>query len=289
MSRITGWWCTWAADEGPGIAWSYPEPFPEVARLAGYIAPVLDAWLHYDTVPERDDLRRALLAHFTGHLSISTTMRAHPGIGPAGRRCRLNPASSRAASGQAAPLSRQAPTPAGQPAPAQTRQTLGNGNMKRVLITGMSGTGKSSLLHELAARGYRTVDTDYGGYFETIEDERLWREDKINALLSSEPEECPGVLFVQGTTRNQILFYPRFDHIVLLSAPPDVLVQRLTTRTTNPYGKDPAEIAETLQYQQTVEPLLRAAATLEVVTTVPVARVAHLVLEHVLGSLAGAG
>jgi dephospho-CoA kinase len=161
--------------------------------------------------------------------------------------------------------------------------------MKRVLITGMSGTGKSSLLHELAARGYRTVDTDYGGYFETIEGERLWREDKINALLSSQPEECPGVLFVQGTTRNQILFYPRFDRIVLLSAPADVLVQRLTTRTTNPYGKDPADIAETLQYQQTVEPLLRAAATLEVVTTVPVARVADLVLEHVLGPLAGAG
>jgi shikimate kinase len=154
--------------------------------------------------------------------------------------------------------------------------------MKRVLITGMSGTGKSSLLHELAARGYRTVDTDYGGYFETIDGERLWREDKINALLSSEPDERPGVLFVQGTTRNQVLFYPRFHHIVLLSAPADVLVQRLTTRTTNPYGKDPAELAETLQYQQTVEPLLRAAATLEVVTTVPITQVADLVLEHVL-------
>jgi acyl-CoA thioesterase len=45
--------------------------------------PVLDAWLRYDTVPGRDDLRRALLAHFTGHLSISTAMRAHPGIGTA--------------------------------------------------------------------------------------------------------------------------------------------------------------------------------------------------------------
>jgi acyl-CoA thioesterase II len=45
--------------------------------------PVMDAWLDYDVVPERDDLRRALLAHFTGHLSISTTMRAHPGIGTA--------------------------------------------------------------------------------------------------------------------------------------------------------------------------------------------------------------
>ncbi len=43
--------------------------------------PVIDAWLRYDTVPQRDDLRRALLAHFTGHLSISTSMRAHPGIG----------------------------------------------------------------------------------------------------------------------------------------------------------------------------------------------------------------
>jgi predicted ATPase len=30
--------------------------------------------------------------------------------------------------------------------------------VKRVLITGMPGAGKSSLLHELAARGYRTVE-----------------------------------------------------------------------------------------------------------------------------------
>ena len=44
-------------------------------------------------------------------------------------------------------------------------------NVKRVLITGMSGAGKSSLLHELAARGYRTVDTDYGAYFQIIDGE----------------------------------------------------------------------------------------------------------------------
>jgi Domain of unknown function (DUF427) len=27
-----------AGREGPGLAWSHPEPFPEVARLAGYVA-----------------------------------------------------------------------------------------------------------------------------------------------------------------------------------------------------------------------------------------------------------
>ena len=156
--------------------------------------------------------------------------------------------------------------------------------MKRVLVTGMAGTGKSSLLHELAARGYRTVDTDYGGYFQTIDGEILWREDRISMLLSSAPDELPGVLFVQGTTRNQVLFYPRFHHIVLLSAPPEILAERLATRTTNPYGKDPAELAQVLQYQRTVEPLLRTSASLEVVTTVPVARVADIVLDHVLGS-----
>jgi acyl-CoA thioesterase len=45
--------------------------------------PVLDAWLRYDDPPERDDLTRALLAHFTGHLSISTSLLPHAGLGTA--------------------------------------------------------------------------------------------------------------------------------------------------------------------------------------------------------------
>ena len=43
--------------------------------------PELYAWLHYDPIPTRDDLAKALIAYFTGHLGISTTMRAHNGIG----------------------------------------------------------------------------------------------------------------------------------------------------------------------------------------------------------------
>jgi acyl-CoA thioesterase II len=43
--------------------------------------PELYAWLHYDPIPTRDELAKALIAYFTGHLGISTTMRAHKGIG----------------------------------------------------------------------------------------------------------------------------------------------------------------------------------------------------------------
>ena len=74
---------------------------------------------------------------------------------------------------------------------------------------------------------------------------------------------------------------PAFEHIVLLSAPAEVHIERLTTRTTNRYGRIPPTSAETLEYLDTVEPLMREAATLDVVTTVPVAQVADIVVAHV--------
>jgi len=38
--------------------------------------------------------------------------------------------------------------------------------MSRILVTGMSGTGKSSALAELGRRGYRVVDTGDPGWRE---------------------------------------------------------------------------------------------------------------------------
>ena len=72
--------------------------------------------------------------------------------------------------------------------------------MQRVRITGMSGTGKSVLLDELARRGHQTVETDYDGYTGRVDGEWLWDESRIDKLLSRESD---GVLFVQGTVRNQ--------------------------------------------------------------------------------------
>jgi shikimate kinase len=155
--------------------------------------------------------------------------------------------------------------------------------MKRVLITGMSGTGKSSVLRRLGELGYRTVDTDDDGFTATVQSEsgteQLWREDRIQAVLSAADVD---VLFVSGTCRNQVSFYPQFDRIVLLSAPVPVLVDRLATRMNNPYGRTAEELAETLRFVETVEPLLRDTATLEVDTTAPLDKVVRTILQHVL-------
>jgi shikimate kinase len=159
--------------------------------------------------------------------------------------------------------------------------------MKRVLLTGMSGTGKSTLIHELGARGYKAVDTDSDEWSEwvtvagdgpagrAVESDWVWREDQIQRLLSTDDAD---VLFVSGCKSNQGKFYAQFDHIALLSAPAELIVERLATRTNNPYGKHPDELARVLWHLQTVEPLLRRGASLEVDTRVPVAQVIETIL-----------
>ena len=156
--------------------------------------------------------------------------------------------------------------------------------MKHVLITGMSGTGKSSVLSALRERGYKTVDTDYGGWSEQVDmpasgeppaKEWLWREDRMDRLLATEDAD---ILFVSGAVRNQTKFYPRFDHVVLLIAPVAVITERLAMRTNNPYGKDPAELAAVLAQKNTVEPALRRGADLEIDTSVPLDEVVERIL-----------
>ncbi|MGN6674813.1 MAG: hypothetical protein ACTHMA_16055, partial [Thermomicrobiales bacterium] len=83
--------------------------------------------------------------------------------------------------------------------------------------------------------------------------------------------EDAGVLFVSGCRSNQGKFYSQFNHVILLSAPAPLIVERLATRTNNPYGKQPDELARVLGYLETIEPLLRRSASLEVDTSVPVA------------------
>ncbi len=141
--------------------------------------------------------------------------------------------------------------------------------MPRVLVTGMSGAGKSTVLDELSRRGLRTVDTDYDGW---VGPDLDWDEPRMDRLLARQPD-----VVVSGAVANQARFYDRFEHIVLLSVPLEVLLQRVTNRTANPYGKSPNERAEIGHYVATVEPLLRRGATVELDGRRPVRELADAI------------
>jgi dephospho-CoA kinase len=132
----------------------------------------------------------------------------------------------------------------------------------------MSGTGKSSALGELGRRGFEVVDTDRGGwtFWSDAEGGHVWHEDRVVELLERERTRP---LYVSGTVSNQGRFYPRFDAVVLLSAPAEVLLRRITSRETNEYGKRRKERELILRHLAEVEPLLRATCTHEIDASQP--------------------
>lgn len=141
----------------------------------------------------------------------------------------------------------------------------------RTLITGMSGTGKSTVIAELSRRGFSTIDAEtdewcewgppppIAGLSPASSPDWIWREERIQALLTA-PREAP--LFLSGCAPNQGKFYALLDHVVLLTAPLDVILSRIARRTNNPYGKSDDERAQIIKNLREVEPLLRRRATM---------------------------
>jgi dephospho-CoA kinase len=148
----------------------------------------------------------------------------------------------------------------------------------RILLTGMSGAGKSTVLTELRRRGHLTIDTDYGGW--VLPDGR-WDEPRMTTLLQGHAD-----LIVSGTVENQGRFYSWFDHVVLLHAPLEVLLARTAERTDNPYGKTAAHRAEIARYTDEIVPLLRRSATVELDARRPLGELADAI-EVLLSSAAG--
>ena len=148
-----------------------------------------------------------------------------------------------------------------------------------MLVTGLSGTGKSTVVAALAAQGHRAVDLDSEAYSHWVDAadwadapgtpvepgrDWVWREDRVLDLLADERGE---VLFVSGCAPNMSSFLSRFDHIVLLSAAVEVLVERLESRTGDAYGTRPGQVERVVGLVETVEPMLRRIAGHEIDTS----------------------
>ena len=127
----------------------------------------------------------------------------------------------------------------------------------------MSGSGKSTVIRELISMGFHAVDSDYG--YVRVDDEgyQMWDESSVRRLLD---DEVADVLYFAGCEENMVDFLSDFDSIVLLTAPSDVLIERVKTRENNPFGHKPADLERISFDIEHIEPRLKNIADVEIRT-----------------------
>ncbi len=126
----------------------------------------------------------------------------------------------------------------------------------KIIITGIAGTGKTTVLSELQKYGYVVIDLDATGmciwkniatgeiteYGPTGRDQKWINEhgwycniETLKKLLSCIREDKD--IFVAGVSENIEEVVAEFDKVFFLNASDDVIKQRLLKRTNNHFGK----------------------------------------------------
>lgn len=142
--------------------------------------------------------------------------------------------------------------------------------MPLIYITGMSGSGKSTVLHELEALGYETHGVDELGYADWVdrktgaiipfpEDEdsvdiHAWYKkhrwvlsvDRISKL-KQQADADDKLVFLGGIAEGEEDVWQYFDKVFLLKVDKETIKERITHRTDNDFGKSPDEMAEIMK------------------------------------------
>lgn len=132
---------------------------------------------------------------------------------------------------------------------------------RNYLVEGVSGTGKTSVCHELARRGYQAVNGDtvlaYQGDPETGEpiggathEHHIWDVSRVRSMVADRDE--PATFFCGGS-RNFVQFIDLFDAVFVLAVDRETLLRRLEQRSSDEWGSRPAERELVLRLHRTGE------------------------------------
>jgi dephospho-CoA kinase len=171
-----------------------------------------------------------------------------------------------------------------------------------VLVTGISGSGKSTVCVALQARGYEAHDMDLDGNAAWVHREtgRSWPSDrhpdtgasdwfeqyewrvvteKVEALATRARERT---IFLAGMASNGHEVFHLFSRVIYLSIDEPTLRRRVASRTTNDFGKTSNELAAILEWHEFAERQHRQAGATIIDATLSPDRVVDAVLEVAL-------
>lgn len=121
--------------------------------------------------------------------------------------------------------------------------------IKNYLIEGVSGTGKTTVCHELKKRGYHALNADnelaYQGDPITGEPlsghshkHHIWNVNMVRALVA---DKSHAASFFCGGSRNFSSFIDLFDRVFVLEVDPKTLNRRLAERPITEWGGSAAD------------------------------------------------
>lgn len=168
----------------------------------------------------------------------------------------------------------------------------------RSLVTGVTGSGKSTLEIAFSKIGYKTYDIDRGfaewrsktsGEIEEYQpDDKEWisgvfwalKADKLKNELESIEEQA---VIVFGSTNDLSQHVGLFNKIILLEYPDEyTLVERLASRPEGEYGKTPHERDAALSYYKEYQESMKQLGARVIDCTLKTDQIVSIIKEEIL-------
>jgi len=172
--------------------------------------------------------------------------------------------------------------------------------MKKIFITGIFGTGKTTVAKKFEDKGFKTIDIDYFpdlcswvnketgekaelSNTESPDNEFIDKNDykcDTNKLVKMMEESDETVLVFGSVGDNSDLLH-LFDKVILLQCKPETLVGRLKNRDTNDFGKKKEVQERMLDWKVVFDDLMINAGAIPISTEEPPEQVVENIIKEI--------